>query len=1029
MGSPIQGQSSVPAVGQLALVRGRRFVTRSVSGLQVGLKSQHLVQLASVDDSLGDEMTLVWEAEPGALALDFDALPSPEGLDDPAVLDAFLNAVRWGIVNDTERGNYLAPFRSGIQIEDYQLDPLVRALQVPRANLLLADGVGLGKTIEAGLVIQEFVHRNRIQSALILCPSSLQLQWQEEMRDKFGLEFRIIDHEAMRGLRRRQGIHANPWASFPRLITSYDFLKQDHILRIFRDLLPEGASQFPRRFGMLIVDECHNIAPGGRGVRNSQRSSLVKQIGPHFEHKLFLSATPHNGYSESFTALLELLDNQRYMRGVPINKDQLHGITMVRRLKSDEGLAERFAGREIKPIFIDYSEDERKAHALLQAYSKSRRIGLNNSQQTAVEFVLKTLKKRFFSSPAAFCSTLETHLATLTTSKEKEKKKAGPGILARMLREMEDAENCLSDEVKDQEELIISSVELASTEGPQASPDQLQMLTELISWANRAKMLPDTRLRILIEWLEENLRPGGKWSNERLIIFTEARATQNWLWNQLSQKGFAANGRMEMMFGGMDPVERETLKNAFLASPELSPVRILLATDTASEGINLHHHCCQLIHWDTSWRPTVMEQRNGRVDRHGQPRDVTIYHFAPSSAQNEDGRGKDDLDDDLEFLYAAARKTAQIREDLGRVGPVIAEQIEQRMLGKRAVLDTTLAEAEVGKIRRLLKSEQDLALQVSQLKAEYESTKQALNITPESVRKVVEVGLRLSGQLPLQEEELPGVGKVYRVPVLTGAWSACLKGLEHPFTRQVRPLVFDPDQAKDRDSVVLAHLNHRLVSMSVGLLRAAVWERDQGKIKRIAVKTISRSILDTPALIVHGRLLVLGRTMKRLHEEMLMAGGKTVDNKWVRFTEAELKTINDNLHNGRGSDQLVAQLRARWPQLEPILKRTLEARMKERTETLTTRILRKRDSEKKDIEQILLELKKNLEKGLDQPDQLELDFGELDRTDHSNLLKHRISQIPEEIQREQAALDEKYDEPTPRLFPVAITIVLPKEGI
>jgi hypothetical protein len=640
--------------------------------------------------------------------------------------------------------------------------------------------------------------------------------------------------------------------------------------------------------------------------------------------------------------------------------------------------------------------------------------------------VLKTLKKRFFSSPAAFRSTLESHLKTLAQPRSLDKKKSPPGVLARLLKEMEDAENNLAEESTDLEELINSTVELVSREGPAATPDQIALLDELLGWARKAELRPDTRLRTLMDWLDEHIMSDGRWSDERVIVFTEARASQNYLWNQLSQRGYAEGGRAAMMYGGMQPDKRQDLKNAFLAHPRYSPVRILLATDTASEGVNLHHHCCKLVHWDTSWRPMVMEQRNGRIDRHGQTRDVTIYHFAPSSAATAKGRSRDELDDDLEFLYVAAKKTSQIREDLGRVGPVIAEQIEERMLGKRSVLDTTLAESETGKIRRLLKAEVDLAQQVRRLNEEYETAKQEMRLTPENVRNVVEIGLKLANQLPLEAVVVPEVGTAYRVPMLTGAWSECLKGLQHPFTKLDRPIVFDPRQAEGRDDVVLAHLNHRLVAMCLGLLRAAVWERDQGKIKRIAVKTVPRSVLDTPAVIVHGRLLVLGETKKRLHEELLVAGGKTIDSKWYRFTEAELKEILGSLENGRGSDRLIASLKSMWPKLDGILRRTLESRMKERTATLESRIQRKRDAEKTEIEKVLLELQAQLQQGVDQPDQLQFDLDEGDRTDYSNLLRHRIAQIPEEIKREQAALDERYAKPEPKLFPVAITIVLPQ---
>src|ERR1035441_1363809 len=132
-----------------------------------------------------------------------------------------------GAVSQADDRALQSSFRSGIEVDEYQLDPVVRALAMPWVNLLIADDVGLGKTIEAGLVVQEMILRHRVRSVLIICPSSLQVQWKEEMRDKFGLEFRIIDSETISLLRRKRGIHVNPWSHFPRLITSIDFLKRE----------------------------------------------------------------------------------------------------------------------------------------------------------------------------------------------------------------------------------------------------------------------------------------------------------------------------------------------------------------------------------------------------------------------------------------------------------------------------------------------------------------------------------------------------------------------------------------------------------------------------------------------------------------------------------------------------------------------------------------------------------------------------------------------------------------------------------
>jgi hypothetical protein len=206
-----------------------------------------------------------------------------------------LDAVRWGAASTADLKNIQSQFRSGIDIEDYQLDPVVRAIQIPRVNLLIADDVGLGKTIEAGLVALKLIIRHRARRVLVVCPASLQVQWRDQMRDKFGLDFRIVDSELMRDLRRRRGIHVNPWSHFPRLITSLDFLKRERPLRLFKETLPaEGESIYPRHYDVLIVDEAHNCAPAGRGkyATDSLRTGAIRLLASHFEHKLFLTSTP-----------------------------------------------------------------------------------------------------------------------------------------------------------------------------------------------------------------------------------------------------------------------------------------------------------------------------------------------------------------------------------------------------------------------------------------------------------------------------------------------------------------------------------------------------------------------------------------------------------------------------------------------------------------------------------------------------------------------------------------------------------------
>ena len=263
-----------PELGQIAKIRQRHYVVSDVKQANLPMdgihnsiaKPLHIVALSSIeDDGLGETLEVIWEIEPGKHLMERLGLPMVRTLDPPEHLDAFLDAVRWGAVSQADTRVLQAPFRSGIDIEDYQLDPLARAIQMPRVNLLIADDVGLGKTIEAGLVIQELIVRNRARKILIVCPAGLQIHWRDQMQEKFGLDFRIVDSDLIKRLRRDRGIRTNPWTHFPRLITSIDYIKGERSKRLLRDALPaEGESRYPRRFDVLIVDEAHNIAPGGR---------------------------------------------------------------------------------------------------------------------------------------------------------------------------------------------------------------------------------------------------------------------------------------------------------------------------------------------------------------------------------------------------------------------------------------------------------------------------------------------------------------------------------------------------------------------------------------------------------------------------------------------------------------------------------------------------------------------------------------------------------------------------------------------
>lgn len=770
---------------------------------------------------------------------------------------------------------------------------------------------------------------------------------------------------------------------------------------------------------------------------------------PHFEQKLFLSATPHNGYPESFSALLELLDNQRFARGVPPDREQL-GAVMVRRRKSElpprwDGMP-RFPKRELEALEVDYTEGERRAHQALREYTALRSRGAaDEAEKLATDFVLKLLKKRLFSSPAAFQTTLEQHERSLRTATKRLAARLARPSLGILRRQLQDMEEEFADDGA-HEEATAEALEAAARLFRAPTAAESALLRELHDFAQRASACADSKAQTLIHWLRGTLKPQGHWNDGRVLIFTEYRATQKWLQGLLAAEGLAAGERLLTLYGGMTSEERERIKAAFQAHPAVSPVRILLATDAASEGIDLQNHCSRLIHYEIPWNPNRMEQRNGRLDRHGQKApEVRVYHFV--------GKGYDrraagpavppgQLEGDLEFLMRAALKVETIREDLGKVGPVIAAQVEEAMLGRRARLDTERAEREAEPVRRLLRFERRLREQLEKLYEQLQETRHDLRLSPENVQAVVAIGLELAGQPPLREAAAAGLwpdpnGRrkscpVFRLPAVSGSWAACSEGLRHPHTGEIRPIVFDHDLAEGRDDVVLAHLNHRLVQMCLRLLRSEIWSRESSKrLHRVTARLVPNSALETPAVIAHGRLVVLGGDNQRLHEEVITAGGLLREGRFVRMNVGEVRAALDAAMPDEPPAAVKPRLADLWPAHVIPLRQALEARMRDRTGGLRKALDERADKEVADITAILTELQRSIRAELAEPEPAQLplwtDPEREQLEQNKSSLRARLETIPPEIEREAEAIRARCADPTPRLFPVAVTYLVPEK--
>ncbi|MBN1944993.1 MAG: DISARM system SNF2-like helicase DrmD, partial [Bradymonadales bacterium] len=544
-----EGSSPVPEQGQLVQVRHRHYIVQDVwpGAVEPSQPPMHRVRLEALDDDqVGETLDVIWEHEVNCRVHDALGLPRPDAWDPMPRFEAFLLASRWSLSSVLMGLPLQAPFRGAIQIEDYQLEPVVRALRMPRVNLLIADDVGLGKTIEAGMVMQELLARQRIRRILVLCPASLQRQWAEEMLTKFALRFEIVDRDYIQKLRREYGIHVNPWASYPRLITSMDFLKREAPLQSFLASLHKERAGGLRDWDLLVVDEAHNAAPTGRTtyVRDSDRTHLLRQILGHFEHRLFLTATPHNGFTESFTAMLEMLDPLRFSRGPTVNKEQLAEV-MVRRLKDDmvDSLGRRrFPVRHVDPLpAVVLSREERRLLDGLDQYIEKRLRRSGKMDRLPVQFALTLLKKRLLSSPLAFYRSIQVHRSHIETDQEASEEDARVVL---NLKERLD-EDFSDDEEKDRIE------ETAHAEAAgffQVTGEEMGLVVELVNLAGPAAEREDSKFAVLLDFIESHLLSDGRWNQERLLVFTEYKDTLTYLTSMLQKRGWGE--RVLVLHGG-----------------------------------------------------------------------------------------------------------------------------------------------------------------------------------------------------------------------------------------------------------------------------------------------------------------------------------------------------------------------------------------------------------------------------------------------------------------------------------------------
>lgn len=1072
----------MPVPGDFVEVRARHWLVESVDDRDDRLA---VLSLSCIDDDAqGDQLSVIWDAEIAGRLVDDDPWSqiARDGTDDADVFAAFLRNLKWRTATAADKNLFQAPFRAGIRLDAYQLSPLDKALRLPRVNLLIADDVGLGKTVEAGLVMRELLLRRRIDFVLVAAPPTMTLQWQDELEAKFGLAFRIIDRERLADLRRLQGFGVNPWATGSRFIISHRLLTDETYLAGLRDMLGEFR---PR--ALLILDEAHHAAPasGSRYAVDSQFTKAVRDVAQRFEHRLFLTATPHNGHSNSFSSLLEMLDPQRFTRGVPVRPSDLDRI-IVRRLKADlRELGESFPERVVEPVVLTglpENSPELALARLLADYEdlRERRLSkLPSNKAAQARLIFSGLQQRLLSSVAAFAKTLSVHRRTLIRLLD-DAETAGHGIkdaaeaFARGGGAVE--ELAVEDQGTDADALIDGDEEAAAEQASllgavgsamTALRAELAAVDEMLAVAQGAAGRPDARVRWLVDWIRAEMLAADVWRDRRLIVFTEYEDTRRWLEKRL-REAVATTDRAESRIGVFTGVttadRREAVKQAFNADPGEEPLRILICTDAAREGINLQTRCCDLVHFDLPWNPARLEQRNGRIDRKLQPAPKVFCRYFQYAQREEDV-----------VLEALVRKTDTIQRQLGSAGQVIAERISQRLtsggIGRgqarrlageiEAEADddrvaVARAEMEEAETKRLDKVKVD----IDALRRSLERARVRVGVEPDELCHVIGIALRRAN-FPMEEAKGEPVGAIdtfvidpqHAAFARDAAWQDAFDDLRsrrrsrrervNEWRRNVPPraIAFEPPvlpDGRDADHVVQVHLEHRLVRRLLGRFLSQGF---QSGLNRACV------ILGPgaqPRVVLLGRIALYGPGASRLHEEILHvtaiwteAGRGTKPLRPLGRTgeETTLDQLERALTDGRRpSDAVIARALSFAHQDVLDLLPALDERSNEATAKVEAQLAERGRQEAASLEDLLHQQRRRIgkaEAGFDDR-QLELPgIAEAERRQMRADRAHwqrRLERIDRELKEEPARVRAAYEVRARRLEPVGIVYLWPMSG-
>ncbi len=461
--------------------------------------------------------------------------------------------------------------KAAINPAEYQLTPTLKALQLPRPRLLIADGVGLGKTIEVGIFLSEFIKRGKGKRIMVLAPKSILAQFQQELWHRFAIPLVRLDSEGIARIKSQLPSNKNPFEYYDKTIISIDTLKNN---AKFRHYIEKS------RWDAVVIDECHTVAND-----KSQRGDLAQLITTKCESLILTSATPHNGRKENFANLINMIEPTAIPKSGEYDKSHVEPY-YVRRFKNDitdETVRANFSDRKIirasallSPKEVDFLKYQQEL--------KFKAINAINDGKPKEDFLFSIgIFKAFMSSPKAALESIERRIEKVDASKSKN--------------------HFASDNLE-----VLNDLKR-----------KLESILETKS-DTKYKKLKDTLLKL--GWT-------GIKRNDRYVIFAERINTLEYLKENLQNDFRIAEEAIAFFHGGLSDTEQQAIIEDF--GKEDSSVRLLLCSDAGSQGVNLHFYCNRMFNYDIPWSLIVLEQRNGRIDRYGQKKTPFIHYIIAES--------------------------------------------------------------------------------------------------------------------------------------------------------------------------------------------------------------------------------------------------------------------------------------------------------------------------------------------------------------------------------------------------------------